>query len=82
MEAVSESDGELAGAGEESRWAALEGGSDVDDELAQMRLQMSGGSEPAAALPEGQPQDSHVASGASSSAVDDDLEELRRQLNS
>jgi len=44
MEAVSESAGELAGAGEESRWAALEGGSDVDDELAQMRLQMSGGS--------------------------------------
>ncbi|WP_069790681.1 PspA/IM30 family protein [Cyanobacterium sp. IPPAS B-1200] len=82
MEAVSESAGELAGAGEESRWAALEGGSDVDDELAQMRLEMSGGSEPTAALPEGQPQDSHVASGASSSAVDDDLEELRRQLNS
>lgn len=78
MEAVSQSAGELAGMGDESRWAALEGGADVDDELNALRLSMAGTPEPTASLP---PSDSHVAEGANASELDSELEELRRQLN-
>ncbi len=76
MEAVSQSAGELAGIGEDQKWASLEAGSDVDDELAAMKAQLSGTPEPSAALP---PTDSSSAAG-SSNVVDAELEELRRQL--
>jgi phage shock protein A len=75
MEAVSQSAAELAGVGEENKWAALESGSDVDDELAAMKAQLSGSSPTQEALP---PSDS--VSSPSDSVVDDELEELRRQL--
>lgn len=78
MEAVSESAGELAGFGEENKWAALEAGTDVDDELAAMKAQLSGASPSQEALP---PTDSVSSSSPSDSVVDAELEELRRQLN-
>lgn len=77
MEAVSQSAGELAGFGEEQKWASLEAGTDVDDELAAMKAQLSGSPQPTAALP---PMDKASSSGSSSSVVDSELEELRRQL--
>lgn len=78
MEAVSQSAGELAGIGQENQWAALESGSDVEDELAAMKAQLSGSPIPRQALP---PMDSGVTSSAPKTALDDELEELRRQLN-
>ncbi len=77
MEAVSQSAGELAGIGEDQKWASLEAGSDVDDELAAMKAQLSGSPEPTAALP---PTDS-TSAGGSPNVVDAELEELRRQLS-
>ncbi|MBF2055690.1 MAG: PspA/IM30 family protein [Cyanobacterium sp. T60_A2020_053] len=78
MEAVSQSAGELAGMGEDSRWAALEGGADIDDELNALKMSISGTPQPTASLP---PSDSHVAGGANAPELDSELEELRRQLN-
>lgn len=77
MEAVSQSAGELAGFGEDQKWASLEAGSDVDDELAAMKAQISGTPEPTASLP---PMDKSSANNSSGSVVDAELEELRRQL--
>jgi phage shock protein A len=53
----------------ESKFAELESGSDIDAELANMKAQLAGGSA-SASLPGSQP----------TSAVDDDLERLRSQL--
>lgn len=79
MEAMSQSAGELAGMGEDSKWAALEGGSEVDDELAMLKAQLAGASEPKASLPA---SDEKVANADSStSALDDELEQLRKDLN-
>ncbi|RZO13221.1 MAG: PspA/IM30 family protein, partial [Synechococcus sp. MED-G135] len=50
MEASSQAAAELAGADLESQFMALEGGNDVDDELASLRQQLAGGPE-AVALP-------------------------------
>ncbi len=77
VEAVSQSVGELAGAGEEQKWASLEAGSDVEDELAAMKAQLSGTPEPTASLP---PMDKASASDSSGGVIDAELEELRRQL--
>jgi phage shock protein A len=74
MEAVSQAAGELAGMGEDNQWAALESGSDVDDELAAMKAQLSGSSPTQQVLPASD-------SSPTDSAVDSELEELRRQLN-
>ncbi len=71
MEAQSEASYELGGSDLESQFAQLESGSDVDDELAAMKAQISGGAEPQGQLPEGQ---------ASASEVDDELEQLRSQM--
>jgi phage shock protein A len=76
MEAVSQSAGELAGMGEEVKWASLEAGTDIEDELATMKAQLSGRPQATTALP---PSDKASAS-SSSSVVDAELEELRRQL--
>jgi phage shock protein A len=80
MEARSQGLAELAGADLESQFAALESGSDVDDELAAMKAQLLGSATPTnqAQLPEGvqttnpAPQDK---------AVDDELEKLKTQLD-
>lgn len=81
LEASSQAYGELgsgSGAGVEDRFAQLESGSDVEDELSQMKALMQGGSPAKAALPEGSSQS---AGAASNEEVDDELEALRRQLN-
>ncbi|GAB4349342.1 MAG: PspA/IM30 family protein [Cyanophyceae cyanobacterium] len=79
MEARSQAAAELGGVNLENQFAALESGSDVDDELAAMKANMLGGATPAAgALP--------AADGAAATpvskdaAVDAELEALRRQL--
>ncbi len=77
QEARAQAAGELAGADLESKFASLEAGSDVDDELAAMKAQLLGpASTPAGALPAGTasavPQDK---------VVDAELEELRRQID-
>lgn len=77
MEAVSQSAGELAGMGEDSKWAQLEGGTAVDDELAMLKAQLSGTPQATTSLP---PSVDIPTSSPSSSVVDDELEQLRQQL--
>ncbi|MBP0002034.1 MAG: PspA/IM30 family protein [Cyanobacteria bacterium SID2] len=74
-EARSQAAGELAGADLESQFARLESGSDVDDELAAMKAQLTGTPEAVGQLPPGQ------ASAASSPEVDAELEKLRAELD-
>lgn len=76
MEARGEAAGELGGFGIEQQFAQLESGSDVDDELAMMKAQLTG-SQPQGALPEASETSS---SSASNSVVDAELEELRAKL--
>ncbi len=76
MEARSQSAAELAGADLESQFAMLESGSDVDDELAAMKAQLTGGSVSQPALPASEEK----KSSSSDSAVDAELESLRSQL--
>jgi phage shock protein A len=77
MEARSQSTAELAGTNIEEQFRLLEGGSDVDDELAAMKAQLITGS-PA---PQQLPAAGQTAAPKTGSAVDDELEQLRRQLN-
>ncbi len=77
MEARSTAAAELTGGGLEEQFRALEAGSDVDDELAAMKAQLAG-------APANQPQLSPSAptdSSASNPEIDNELEELRRELN-
>jgi phage shock protein A len=80
MEARSQAAGELAGMGVEDDFAKLESGSDVDDELAMMKAQLSGSSPTQSALP---PTDSvpRASTPSYSTPVDDELEKLRRELS-
>lgn len=78
MEARSQAAGELAGADLESQFKALEGGSDIDDELSMLKAQISGTPEPLGALP-GTTQSTQAAS-TSNPSVDAEMEELRRHL--
>jgi phage shock protein A len=76
LEAKSQAYGELGGMGIEQEFAKLEAGSDVDDELAMLKAEMSGAPLPPAssattALPPSVPQDT---------VVDAELEELRKKL--
>ncbi len=83
IEAHSQAAAEIGGTGIENQWVQLEGGSAVDDELAMMKLAMAGGSPNQASLP-GQVQDSipqFTSQTAPKSAVDEELEALRRELN-
>lgn len=75
LEARSQAAGQLAGADLESQFARLEAGSDVDDELMALKAQITGGPTNQQSLPAGQP------SSSSSAPVDDELEQLRRELN-
>ncbi len=77
LEAESDSASELQGSGLEQQFAQLEAGSGVDDELAAMKAQLSGGAQPAGQLPSAKDTQS---TSSSSSAVDAELEELRSQL--
>lgn len=74
-EARSTAAADLAGAGLEQQFAALEAGSDVDDELAAMKLQLSGGSPAQASLPGG------TTVAPASPAIDAELEDLKRQID-
>jgi phage shock protein A len=67
---------EIAGDSLETQFAALEGGSDVDAELAALKANILGGSAPAAgALPAGS------TSAAPPSSVDAELEALKREID-
>lgn len=66
---------EIAGDSLESQFAALEGGSDVDAELAALKANMIGGSSPAGALPSGS------TSAAPAAGVDAELEALKREID-
>jgi phage shock protein A len=57
----------------------LESGGDVDDELAQMKAQLSGGSVSQGKLPAA--GKTAASSSESSSVIDAELEELRSELN-
>lgn len=75
MEARAQAVHELGGSSLEEQFAQLEAGSDVDDELAAMKAQLTGASPAQGQLP---------ASGETSApkaAADDELEQLRSQLN-
>lgn len=76
MEARSTAAAELTGSGLEEQFRVLEAGSDVDDELAAMKAQLSG-------APANQPQleGSPSESSASKTDVDRELEDLRNELN-
>lgn len=78
MEAKSQAAGELAGSDLESQFAMLESGSDVDDELAAMKAQLTGGSVSQPKLPAGEEKKS---SASNSSAVDAELDALRKQID-
>jgi phage shock protein A len=79
MEAKSQALEELAGADLESQFAALESGTDVDDELAAMKAQLLGSATPTnqAQLPEAQTTDTPPKT----EAVDAELEQLKTQLD-
>ncbi len=77
MEARSQAAAEIGGNTLEEQFALLEGGSDVDDELAAMKAQLISG----APTPQQLPAAGQTAAPKSGSAVDDELEQLRRQLN-
>ncbi|MGF1494748.1 MAG: PspA/IM30 family protein [Microcoleaceae cyanobacterium] len=74
MEAKSQAVGELAGADLESQFAALEAGSDVDDELNALKAQVLGPAQTQGQLPAGE-------ASASADVVDAELEDLRQQLD-
>jgi phage shock protein A len=76
QEAKSQAAGEIAGTQLEQQFQLLEAHSDVDDELAQMKAMLSGGSQPTGALPPGQ-----VSSTPNTEPVDAELEALRKQLD-
>lgn len=82
-EAEASAVGELAGMGEDSKWASLEGGTAVDDELEALKLQLSGASESGTALPAGN-NDGEIIDGETVSSntppIDDELEKLRAEL--
>jgi len=86
MEASGQAAAELAGGGGgiDDQFAQLESGSDVDDELAAMKAQLSGSSHDQQALPEGEQQSSSSnqnQEAVSDSEMDDELEALRKQLD-
>lgn len=77
MEARSQAAVELAGADLESQFASLEAGGDVDDELAAMKAQLSGGTVDQAQLPAA----GTAIPATESTAVDAELEQLRSQID-
>ncbi|MEQ9359461.1 PspA/IM30 family protein [Coleofasciculus chthonoplastes] len=80
IEARSQAADELGGADLENQFAALESGSDVDDELTAMKAQLAGGSVSQPAL-EGTSEQKTDSGAARKSEVDDELEQLRKQID-
>lgn len=76
IEAESETAAELGGTGIEQQFAQLEASSGVDDELAAMKAQLSGGSVNQEALPS-----ADAASAPKDAIIDAELDELRSQLD-
>ena len=81
MEARAGATAELAGSGLEQEFLKLEAGSDVDDDLAALKAQMSLGPATTGSLPTAGQSSSTSTSTSSNSVVDVELEELRSQLN-
>jgi len=77
MEARSKAANELTGSNLEEQFKLLESGTDVDDELAAMKAQLTGGSVSQPVLPASEDK----TSSSSKSAVDDELEALRKQID-
>ncbi|HEY9834427.1 MAG TPA: PspA/IM30 family protein [Stenomitos sp.] len=77
LEARSKAAYELSGKNLEEQFALLESGSDVDDELAQMKAQLTRDSVSRSALPTSEEK----ASSSSNSAVDAELKALRKQID-
>lgn len=73
LEARSQAAGELAGSDFESKFVALEAGSDVDDELMALKAAISGGPAPQS-LPPGE------TAATPNVPVDDELEKLKEEL--
>jgi phage shock protein A len=84
-ESKSQAAAELTGIDLESKFAALQSGSDVDDELAQMKAMLSAGSQPVAALPQGTATPTAApatkADEVPMSPQDKELEALRKQID-
>jgi phage shock protein A len=81
QEARAQAAGELVGGDLESQFRALEAGSDVDDELAALKAQMSLGPATAQNQPS-LPQASDQSTGSKSNqVVDAELEQLKKQLD-
>lgn len=81
MEARSQAIGELGGYGIEQQFAQLESSSDVDDELALLKAQMSGGALPAAqATPQLEAAKTENQATPTDSVIDAELEDLRKKL--
>ncbi|GAB1538767.1 hypothetical protein NUACC21_14310 [Scytonema sp. NUACC21] len=81
QEARAQSAAELAGADLESQFAKLEASSDVDDELAALKAELSlpGGSPTQQALP--QQSSAPKSNTTNNEVVDAELESLRKQLD-
>lgn len=77
MEARAQAAAELAGSDLESKFAALESGTDVDAELEAMKAELLSGSAPAAQLPSSEP----TTSAPKDASVDAELEALRTQID-
>ncbi|WP_439516912.1 PspA/IM30 family protein [Limnospira sp.] len=77
QEAKSQATAELMDSDLEEQFIKLEAGSDVDDELAAMKAQLAGAPANQPQLSPSEPTDSS----ASNPEIDNELEELRRELN-
>lgn len=77
LEARSKAAYELSGKNLDEQFALLESGSDVDDELTQMKAQLTRDSVSRSALPTSEKK----ASSSSNSAVDAELKALRKQID-
>jgi phage shock protein A len=81
QEARSQAVGELGGYGIEQQFAQLESSTDVDDELAMLKAQMSGGALPAASSPANPQIEAAKTTAPTDGVIDAELEDLRRKLN-
>lgn len=81
-EARSQAVGELAGSGLDEQFRLLESGSGVDDELAMLKAEVQGGALPGSPADKpALPQATSSPNKSTSSPVDAELEELRRQID-
>ena len=81
QEARSQAVGELGGYGIEQQFAELESSTNVDDELAMLKAQMSGGALPAASSPAAPQIEASKTAAPTDGVIDAELEELRSKLN-